>query len=264
MDLQLTSKTAFISGSTSGIGLACAKQLLQEGATVIVNGRDESRISSAIKELRTQIPGAKVEGLVADFASKESVELLMAKLPEIDILVNNVGIYASRPFQDITDQEWYDQIEVNVMSGVRLSRTLLPKMLQKGWGRILFISSECAALVPEDLIPYSTTKAAVLAVSRGLAQLTRGTGVTVNTILPGSTMTPGAENFIEGLARDRDKTVEQVERDFFQENRPNSLLQRFATEEEVAATIVYYCSTLAAATNGDAIKVDGGSIGGII
>ena len=264
MNLNLKDKTAFISGSTAGIGFATAKALLEEGVKVIINGRTEASVNTAIERLKSAIPTANVSGIVADFSNMEHLQNIYNQLPSVDILINNVGIYASKSFFDTTDEDWQRQIEVNIMSGVRLSRHYLPKMLKQNWGRIIFISSECASLVPEDLIAYSTTKAAMLAVSRGLAQLTKITSVTVNTIIPGSTLTEGAEQFLANLAAQENKTPAQAEADFFSEVRTSSLLQRFATVEEVANTITYFVSPLASATNGAAIKVDGGSMGGIL
>ena len=264
MDLKLKGKTVFISGSTAGIGFGVTKIFLQEGAKVIVNGRTDTSVSKAIERLKTDFPKGEIKGVACDFSKVEEVDSLLKKLSNIDILINNVGIYTSQSFVATTDQDWHNQMEVNIMSGVRLSRHLLPKMIEKNWGRILFVSSECATLVPADLIAYSTTKTAVLGVSRGLAQLTKGTGVTVNTVLPGSTMTEGAEQFLQNLAKDKNQSVAEVETDFFKDVRPASLLQRFATVEEIANTIVYFSSPIAAATNGAAIKLDGGSMGGIM
>lgn len=264
MDLHLKGKTAFISGSTSGIGFATAKALLNEGAKVIINGRQKDSVAEAVERLQKMIPKASVEGIATDFSNLAAVESLIKQLPAIDILINNVGIYSSQTFFETKDEDWQRQIEVNLMSGIRLSRFLLPKMIEVNWGRIIFISSECASLVPEDLIAYSTTKAALLALSRGLSQLTAGTQVTVNTIIPGSTGTEGAEIFLANLAQKSNKTRDQVEFEFFKQVRTSSLLQRFASVEEVANTITYYASPLASATNGAAIKIDGGSIGGIL
>ena len=264
MNLKLSNKKALITGSTSGIGYATAKTLAQEGVEVILNGRKQSSLEKAVERLKTEVKGAKVSGLAADFAVVEEVDGLLKKLPEIDILINNVGIYSSTSFYETSDDEWFRHFEVNVMSGVRLSRALLPKMLDRNWGRIIFISSECATLVPEDLIAYSMTKTALLSVSRGLAQLCKGTEVTVNSVLPGSTLTEGAESFLENLAKKEGTTVEKAEADFFTNIRTSSLLARFASVEEVSSTIAYLCSPLAVATNGASIKVDGGSTGGIL
>jgi len=264
MNLKLQRKTAFITGSTAGIGFATARVLAAEGATIILNGRSYETLNGAIGKLQQEFPAIKISGLAADFNELNEVEELLEKLPEIDILINNVGIYSSGSFFETPDDDWYRQFEVNVMSGVRLSKKILPKMLSKDWGRILFVSSECATLVPVDMIPYSMTKAALLAVSRGLAQLTKGAGVTVNTIVPGSTLSEGAEQFLENAAQKDGKTKAQVEEAFFTEVRTSSLLQRFAKVEEVANTIAYLASPLSSATNGSSIKVDGGSMGGII
>jgi len=264
MNLQLKDKTAFITGSTEGIGFATAQSLAKEGAAVILNGRTETKLKEAIQKLQEQFPEAAVSGMAGDFAKLNEVELLLDRLPEIDILINNVGIYSSASFFDIPDEDWYTQFEVNVMSGVRLSKKILPKMLSRDWGRILFVSSECASLVPHDMIPYSMTKAALHAISRGLAQLTKGTDVTVNTVVPGSTLSGGAAKFLENMARNERKTKAEVEANFFKKVRTSSLLQRFAKVEEVAHTITYLASPLSSATNGAAIKIDGGSTGGII
>lgn len=264
MDLKLKEKKVFISGSTAGIGFCVAKIFLAQGATVFINGRTDASVNKAIQKLKADCPDGEVEGIAADFSKAEEVTSLIQKLPEIDILINNVGIYSAQSFFETTDEDWTRHLEVNVMSGVRLSRHFLPKMLERKWGRILFVSSECATLVPADLIAYSTTKAALLAISRGLAQLTKGTAVTVNTVIPGSTMTEGAEQFLTNLSKEKNKPMAQVEADFFSEVRTSSLLQRFASVEEIANTIVYFSSPMAAATNGAAIKLDGGSMGGII
>ena len=260
MDLELQSKTAFISGSTSGIGLAIARHLLKEGASVIINGRDQKRMDETIKVLKITHKGAQVQGIAADFANAAEVELLLHKIPEVDILVNNVGIFEPKAFGDIPDKDWFRFFEVNVMSGVRLSRRLLPGMLSRNWGRIIFISSESGMMIPEDMIHYGMTKTAQLAVSRGLAETTKGTNVTVNAVLPGPTWSEGAEGFISNLAKEQGKTLGEVESAFFQDGRPTSLLQRFATTDEVANMVTYLVSPLASATNGAAVRVDGGVV----
>ncbi len=263
MEYVFRGKTALVTGSTTGIGYAIAHLLVREGAGVIVQGRSEERVQSAVTNLRAAVPEALLWGITCDFAAPES--LVDLQLPDIgvDILVNNAGTYTSQPFADTPDSDWQRLFEVNVMSGVRLSRRLLPYMLERGWGRIIFISSECASLVPEDLIAYSATKAAVQAVSRGLAQLTRGTAVTVNTVSPGSTMSEGAEQFLTQQAELSGQTKAQVEANFFKEVRTTSLLGRFATTEEVAQAVLYLASPLSAATNGSVLRVDGGSVPGI-
>ncbi len=264
MDLELTGKSVFISGSTAGIGFGVARTFLKEGATVYLNGRTESSVAKAMAKLKASFPDGIVYGIAADFSDGESVRSLLRQLPDIDILINNVGTYSAQSFFETTDADWQQQYEVNVMSGVRLARHLLPKMMEKNWGRILFVSSECATLVPADLIAYSASKAALLAVSRGLAQLTKGSGVTVNAVIPGSTMTEGAEQFLAHFAQKENKTVQEAEIHFFEETRTASLLQRFASVAEIANGIVYFSSPLAAATNGAAIKLEGGSTGGIL
>jgi NAD(P)-dependent dehydrogenase (short-subunit alcohol dehydrogenase family) len=264
MDLHLKGKTAFISGSTAGIGFATALSLLREGANVIINGRSASSIDQALARLAEAGFTEKVSGIHADLAVPADIQRLFEELPAVDILINNVGIYTSTSFFAMKDEDWYRQFEVNVMSAVRLSRHYLPGMLAQNWGRILFLSSECATLVPGDLIAYSMTKTALLAISRGLAQLTKGTAVTVNTVAPGSTLSEGAEQFLAEAAEKEGKTVEAVEAAFFAEVRTSSLLQRFATVDEVAHTLTYLSSPLSAATNGATIKVDGGSMGGIL
>lgn len=264
MDLQLKNKRAFISGSTAGIGLAIAKVLASEGAEVILNGRTQARIDQAIAHLRDELPEAKLTGIPADFSDTKSVDLLLNRLESVDILINNVGIFTSQSFYDTTNEDWYRLFEVNVMSGVRLSRAILPGMLRRNWGRIIFVSSECAMLVPEDLIAYSTTKAALLAVSRGLAQTTKGSDVTVNTIIPGSTLSEGAEQFLQNVAENEQISEKEVATNFFKNIRTTSLIQRFTGTEEIANTVAYLSSPLASATNGAAIKLEGGSIQGII
>ncbi|SFP83950.1 SDR family NAD(P)-dependent oxidoreductase [Parafilimonas terrae] len=260
MDLQLKDKTALVTGSTAGIGYAIAKNLLKEGATVIINGRGNERINKAIETLKKEVPGANVSGIAADFSKKDDVDHLIKQVPFVDILINNAGTFGPKPFVDIPDEEWFTFFEVNVMSGVRLSRHYFPKMLQQNWGRIIFISSESAIQIPEEMIHYGMTKTAQLAVSRGLAELTKGTNVTVNTILPGPTKSEGVGGFIESLSKEQNKPIDEVEKDFFKTMRPTSIIQRFATTEEVANLITYIASPLSSATNGAALRVDGGVI----
>lgn len=260
MDLQLEGKTALITGSTAGIGYAIAKNLLKEGATVIINGRGNERINKAIETLKKDVPGANVSGVAADFSKKEDIDNLIKQVPMVDILINNAAIFGPKPFADIPDEEWFTFFEVNVMSGVRLSRHYFPKMLQQNWGRIIFISSESALQIPEEMIHYGMTKTAQLAVSRGLAELTKSTNVTVNTILPGPTKSEGVGGFIESLSKEQNKPVDEVEKDFFKTMRPTSIIQRFSTTEEVANLVTYIASPLSSATNGAALRVDGGVI----
>lgn len=258
MDLKLNGKTAFISGSTQGIGFAIAQSLLKEGANVIINGRSESKVAEAVRKLK-ELPGTgNVAGFAADFSKVEEVNTLLEKLPDIDILVNNAGIFEPKPFTEISDEEWFRFFEVNVLSGVRLARYFFPKMLAKDWGRIIFISSESGVNIPEEMIHYGTTKTAQLAVSRGLAELTRGTNVTVNTVMPGPTKSEGVADFVKQLGEAHNMSAEQAEKDFFKNARPTSLLQRFASVEEIANLVTYVASPLSSGTNGSALKVDGG------
>ena len=264
MDLKLKGKTALVTGSTAGIGFGIARRLLQEGASVVINGRTEARINSALDQLRRAIPDCTVQGCAADFADADAVQHLLDEHDSIDILINNVGIFSPKPFAEITDEEWLHFFEVNVLSGVRLSRHYLPRMLDQNWGRIIFISSESGIQIPAEMVHYGTTKTAQLGVSRGLAQQTAGTNVTVNTVIPGSTRSEGSEKFISGLAQERGLSKEDVEREFFEKIRPTSLLERFATIDEVATFVTYLASPLAAANNGAALRVDGGTVSTIL
>jgi NAD(P)-dependent dehydrogenase (short-subunit alcohol dehydrogenase family) len=264
MDLKLHGKSALVSGSTAGIGFAIAFGLAQEGASVIVNGRSEERVAQAIAKIKQSIPDAKISGVVADAGTTSGVEQLFQKVPHVDILINNIGIYEPKTFFDITDEDWLNIFEVNVLSGVRLSRQYLQKQLEQNWGRIIFISSESAIQIPVEMIHYGTTKTAQLAIARGLAEMTIGTGVTVNSVLPGPTRSEGVEEFITKLAQERGTSPAEVETEFFQNVRPSSLIKRFATNEEVAAIVVYLSSPVASATNGAALRVDGGVIRSIV
>ena len=264
MELELKGKRVLISGSTSGIGYAVAKIFLKEGSKVYINGRSQKNIDIAIEKLKEEIPDAELYGVKADFKNPKEVDTLISQVPNVDILINNVGIYTSQSFEETSDSDWLDMFNVNVMSGVRLSRHYLPKMLKKNWGRIIFVSSECASIVPPDLIAYSTSKAALLAISRGLSQLCISSEVTVNTVLPGSTLTEGAERFLEGIAEKEAITFEEAESNFFKDVRTSSIAKRFLSPAEVAQSIVYLSSPLASATNGSTLKLDGGSIGGIM
>jgi NAD(P)-dependent dehydrogenase (short-subunit alcohol dehydrogenase family) len=264
MDLKLKDKTVFISGSTAGIGFATAQRFLQEGAQVIINGRTKESIDKAVEELKSLTSNPRVSGIAADFSKVDDVNRLINELPEVDILINNAGIFEPKAFAEIPDEDWFRFFEVNVMSGIRLSRHYFPKMLEKNWGRIIFISSESGVFIPDEMIHYGMTKTAQIAVSRGLAELTKGTGVTVNSILPGPTRSKGVGGFIEDLAKAGSKTTGEVEEDFFKNLRPTSLLQRFASVEEIADTVVYFSSPLGSATNGASIRVEGGLIRSII
>jgi NAD(P)-dependent dehydrogenase (short-subunit alcohol dehydrogenase family) len=264
MDLKLQNKIAFVSGSTAGIGFAIAKRLLQEGAKVIINGRTSDSANQAVIELKKLVPRSNVMGIPADFSKVAEVNELIKGIPDLDILINNAGIFEPVPFKDIPDEDWFKLFEVNVMSGVRLARHYFPKMLEKNEGRIIFISSESAVFIPDEMIHYGVTKTAQIAVSRGLAELTKGTKVTVNTILPGPTMSKGASTFIEDLSKKDNISPKEVENDFFKNMRPTSLLQRFASVDEIADTVVYFASPLASATNGAAIRAEGGLIRSIL
>ena len=254
MDLELKGKRALVSGSTAGIGLAIATALAKEGVDVIVNGRTEPRVREAVKK-----SGAK-HGIAADLGTEEGAQQVTAQFDQVDILVNNLGIFEPKPFEQISDADWRRFFDVNVLSGVRLSRHYLPGMKQRNWGRVLFISSESGLQIPVEMIHYGMTKTAQLAVSRGLAETTAGTGVTVNAILPGPTASEGVAGFVDQLAKSKGVSREAVEREFFKTARPSSIIQRFATPEEVAALVAFVASPLAAAINGAALRVDGGVV----
>jgi NAD(P)-dependent dehydrogenase (short-subunit alcohol dehydrogenase family) len=260
MDLQLQGKTALVTGSTAGIGYAIAASLAKEGATVIVNGRTPKRVDEAVGKLKATIANAKIGGIAADFATAEGPNQIVAKYPEIDILVNNVGIFEPKAFEDIADRDWLRFFEVNVLSGVRLSRQYLPRMKQRNWGRIVFISSESALQIPAEMIHYGMTKTAQLAIARGLAETTAGTNVTVNSVLPGPTASEGVNDFVEKMASQRKLDRTQIEREFFRDVRPSSLLKRFETPEEIAAVVAFVCSPLSSAINGAAVRADGGVV----
>jgi NAD(P)-dependent dehydrogenase (short-subunit alcohol dehydrogenase family) len=264
MELQLKNKKALVTGSTAGIGFAVALNLAKEGAEVIVNGRTAARVEAAVAQIKTESGNDLVSGILADFSSAESLKQLITQLPEVDILVNNVSIFEPKAFADITDEDWLRFYEINVLSGIRLSRAYFGKMLKNGWGRIIFISSESVVQIPEEMIHYGMTKTAQLAVARGLAEMTKGTAVTVNAVLPGPTFSEGVEGFIENLAKDQNKTIAEVEADFFKTIRPTSIIQRFLSTTEVANMVTYLVSPLASATNGAAIRAEGGLLKGIL
>jgi NAD(P)-dependent dehydrogenase (short-subunit alcohol dehydrogenase family) len=264
MDLQLQDKLALVTGSTGGIGLAIAKALAAERARIIVNGRTEDRVKEAIEKIRQTHPQAKLEGLATDLAAPKGAEETIRRFPAVDILVNNLGIYEARPFDETSDDDWQRIIEINFMSGVRLSRHYLPAMKAANWGRIIFLSSESGVNIPVEMIHYGVTKAMYLALSRGLAETTVGTGVTVNAVLPGPTRSEGVESFIAELGQAKGISKEEVEKEFFRTVRPTSLLQRFASTAEVANLVTYLASPLASATNGAAVRVDGGVVRSII
>jgi len=264
LDLKLTNKVVLITGSTAGIGFAIARSIAREGAYVYVNGRTRERVEAAVTAIRSDSPGSRVDGIVADFSSAAGADAVIARLPAVDVLVNNVGIFEPKPFAEIPDADWQRFFEVNVMSGVRLSRHYLAGMLKKNWGRILFISSESGVQIPAEMVHYGMTKTAQVAVARGIAESVAGTGITVNSILPGPTESEGVGGFVEAMARQQNKSKEMVEKEFFEHARPSSLLKRFATVDEVAALVTYVASELSSATNGAALRVDGGVVKAIL
>ena len=264
MDLKLAGKVALITGSTAGIGFAIAQSLAREGAHVFVNGRTQQRVDVAIAAIRSHAVGAKIDGIAADFSGSAGADAVIAKLPAVDVLVNNVGIFEPKPFSEIPDADWYRFFEINVMSGVRLARHYLVPMLQKNWGRILFISSESGVQIPAEMVHYGMTKTAQIAVARGIAESVAGTGVTVNSILAGPTESEGVGAFVEAMAKQQNKSKAEVEEEFFEHVRPSSLLKRFATVNEIAAMATYVASELSSATNGAALRADGGVIRAIL
>lgn len=263
MDLQLSGKTAFVSGSTQGIGFAIAEALVGEGVSVVINGRDEGRLRVAVEGLKAAVPGGVVSGVAADFADPEQVRRLLDRLGEVDILVNNVGLFEVTPFAQISDDDWQRYVDVNVMSGVRLSRHALPRMLAKKWGRIIFIGSESGVNIPADMVHYGLTKAAMLALSNGLAKLTRGTEVTVNTILGGPTYSDGVAQAVEQIAQAQAVPAQELKAAIIAGNQ-TSLLQRFIEPAEVANLALYLASPLSSATNGAALRADGGVLTAMI
>ncbi|MGX1353071.1 NAD(P)-dependent dehydrogenase (short-subunit alcohol dehydrogenase family) [Bradyrhizobium elkanii] len=260
MKIDLSGKTALVTGSTAGIGNAIAKGLAATGADVVVNGRGQAKVDAAIAAIGKAVPGAKVRGIAADVSTAAGCKALLAALPDVDILVNNAGIFEPKPFFDIPDEDWSRFYEVNVMSGVRLSRGYMQGMLKRNWGRIVFISSESGLNIPTEMIHYGMTKTAQLAIARGLAELTKGTAVTVNSVLPGPTMSEGVETFVKDLAKQNGQSVEEAASNFVKQHRPTSLLQRFASTEEIANLVVYACSKQASATNGAALRAEGGIV----
>jgi NAD(P)-dependent dehydrogenase (short-subunit alcohol dehydrogenase family) len=260
MKIDLAGKTALVTGSTSGIGHASAEGLAAAGAEVVINGRTEAKVAAAVAAIAERVPGSKVRGVAADVSTAAGCKALVAALPDVDILVNNAGIFEPKGFFDIPDEDWIRFFEVNVMSGVRLSRAYMQGMLKRNWGRIVFISSESALNIPREMIHYGMTKTAQLALSRGLAELTAGTAVTVNSVLPGPTMSEGVKTFVADLARQNGQSVEQAAAQFVKQHRPTSLLQRFASVEEIANMVVYVSSKEASATNGAALRAEGGII----
>ncbi len=269
MDLLIENKTAVVTGSTAGIGLAIAALLVKEGANVVVNGRTQVRVDEAVKKIQRMDLGRRksktgdqrrVRGVAADLSMAEGVEQFVHEVPDADILVNNLGIFEPKPFEQISDEDWFRFFETNVMSGVRLSRAYLPRMREQNWGRIVFVSSESALQIPAEMIHYGMTKTAQIAIARGLAETCAGGGVTVNAVLPGPTASEGVKEFVGSLAEENKQTSEEFEKEFFTSARPTSLLKRFAKPEEVAPLVAYLCSPLSSATNGAALRVDGGVV----
>src|ERR1700682_973061 len=260
MNIDLKGMTALVTGSTSGIGHAVAKGLAGAGANVVINGRTQAKVDTAVAAIAKAAPSSKVAGIAADVSTAAGCKTLVETLPDVDILINNAGIFEPKGFFDIPDQDWSRFFEVNVMSGVRLSRAYMPGMLKRNWGRIVFISSESALNIPKEMIHYGTTKTAQLAVSRGLAEMTKGTAVTVNSALPGPPLSEGVEAFVKELARQNGQSVEEAASQFVKQFRPTSLLQRFASCEEIATMVIYVASKEASATNGAALRAEGGII----
>jgi NAD(P)-dependent dehydrogenase (short-subunit alcohol dehydrogenase family) len=264
MNIDLHDRRALVTGSTAGIGFAIARELAASGAAVAVNGRTQDSADRAVARLRGEVPGASVTGIAADAGSAEGCHALIAAAPETDILVNNVGTFEIKPFFDIDDANWLRLFNTNVLSGVRLSRHYAPRMRERGWGRVIFISSESALNIPKEMIHYGMTKTAQLAVSRGLAEEMAGSAVTVNAVLPGPTRSAGVEAFLRQLAQQQGRTLAEIEAEFFRTARPTSLIQRFAEPQEVANLVVYLASPVASATTGAALRVDGGVISFIV
>jgi len=259
MNLELSGKRALVSGSTAGIGYAIAEALAREGARVVVNGRTEAAVSAARSGIG-RATGSQVDGFAGDLGTAAAADALAASFPDVDILVNNLGIFDPKPFEEIPDDDWRRFFEVNVLSGVRLSRLYLPRMRQVDWGRIIFISSESGLQIPAEMIHYGVTKTAQIALARGIAETVAGTGITVNTVLPGPTRSRGVGDFVAAMSQQAGMTAAEFEADFFARARPTSLIKRFATPEEVASMVVYLASPLASATTGTALRVDGGVV----
>lgn len=260
MKIDLSGKTALVTGSTAGIGHAIAKGLAAAGANVVVNGRSQAKVDAAVAAIGKLAAGGKIIGVAADVSTADGCDALVTAYPDVDILINNAGIFEPKGFFDIPDEDWVRFFDVNVMSGIRLSRAYMPAMLSRNWGRIVFIASESAIMIPKEMIHYGMTKTAQLSVSRGLAEMTRGTAVTVNAVLPGPTMSEGVQTFVADLAKQNGQSEADAAANFVKQHRPGSLIQRFASVEEVANMVVYVSSKEASATNGAALRVEGGLI----
>ena len=260
MDLQLADKLALVTGSTAGIGHAIATALVNEGAGVIINGRTEQAVAEVVKAMKADTGSDKIYPFAGDMGSAEAALAVAEQYPDVNILVNSLGIFEAKAFEDIPDEDWMRFFEVNVLAGVRLARAYLPAMKRENWGRIIFISSESAVQIPAEMVHYGVTKTAQLGVSRGIAETIAGTGITVNSVLPGPTKSRGLVGFVDEMAEQSGQTFEQVEQNFIEQARPSSLIKRFANLEEVASMVAYIASPLASATNGAALRVDGGVI----
>jgi NAD(P)-dependent dehydrogenase (short-subunit alcohol dehydrogenase family) len=260
MIIDLSGKTAIVTGSTDGIGYAIAVGIAESGARVVINGRTQAKVDEALANLKAKVQSAEAQGFAGDLSTAEGCAALIQAVPQTDILVNNLGIYEAKPFFEISDEDWERFFQTNVMSGVRLTRGYMKGMLERNWGRIIFLSSESGVNIPDDMLHYGFTKTAVLALSRGLAKLARGTGVTVNAVLPGPTMSAGVERMLQAAAEKSGKTIEQVGAEFVRTKRATSIIQRVAAAEEVANMVVYACSPQASATTGAALRVEGGIV----
>ncbi len=264
MKIDLTGKVALVTASTGGIGFAIARGLAESGAEVIINGRSNDSVNKGIQQLQQVVPGVQVRAAVADLSQPEGIDAVLRAAAKVDILVNNAGIYGPKDFYSTDDETWNNYWQTNVMSGVRLSRALLPGMVQKGWGRVVFISSESARNIPADMIHYGVTKTAQLSLARGLAKFVAGSGVTVNSVLPGPTLSDGFADMMKDEMQRTGKSLEQLGKEFVMAHRPSSVIQRAATVEEVANMVVYICSQQASATSGAALRVDGGVVDDIL
>src|SRR5580692_6778847 len=260
MDLGLKGKTAVVSGSTAGIGFAIAAALAAEGAKVVLNGRTEARVTAALEKIHKHVKNADLRGIAADLGTLQGVQAFLKQTPETDVVVNNLGIFETKPFLEIPDSDWLRLFEVNVLSGIRLSRHYLPGMLRNNWGRVIFISSESAFQIPAEMVHYGMTKTAQIAIARGLAESVAGSGVTVNSVLPGPTASEGVAGFLESIAKQRGISAAEIEKEFFKTARPSSLLKRFETPDEIAAVVAFVASAQSAAISGATVRAEGGVI----